>query len=158
MDRPLSVYSVDEFVNAASTLLAVKPEFVRFVLCGQRTDGRSALLDPLRNRLIQTEDLWCTRDYDSILGIDKHIRVRASLTLYVVGKAEDVLRKNIHVTYSWVRRSKLSVFNFVTNHKFSRAGHKHGSGPQDTQYLPWQMDRTFPASGSHSRSIYRTRK
>jgi hypothetical protein len=103
-DSEIDSLSLAEFCQQAKLLLDSDDtaSFTRFVLCGQH-EGRQVVVDAIRNR-IQYRDhhlLKGLRDYDSLLGIDKDIRVRTSLSLYPVARKEDTLRNNIHLDYSF---------------------------------------------------------
>jgi hypothetical protein len=101
-DLELENMSVYDFVNQASYLLGEDDQaaFVRFALTG-RHEGKQAVVDAILNSLPNSEELGVTRDYDSLLGIDKDIRVTGSLTVYPVSKKEDVLCKNVHIHYDF---------------------------------------------------------
>lgn len=97
--------SVLEFCQRAKELLRFNQEdFVRFVLTGQDIDDTQACIDPIRNRVTedQFDRLHLTRDYDSLLGISKHIHVQRHLTMCCVAKREDTLSTNIHIKYDFV--------------------------------------------------------
>lgn len=98
--------SLLEFCQRAKELLSInQPDFVRFVLTGRDTDGTQACIDPILNRVPQDHPLEIIRDYDSLLGISKTIRVQASITVYPVAKREDTLSKNIHIRYQFSKSS-----------------------------------------------------
>lgn len=90
-----------EFCNRAKRMLgASQSDFVRFVLTGCHA-GRQAYIDPIENWLTEDEELHVVRDYDSLLGIDKHICVQRYLTVYPVAKKEDMLCRNLHIQYEF---------------------------------------------------------
>lgn len=86
--------------RAEGLLLADQGKFVRFVLTGQ--DGNSqGCIDPIINRTSEDDVLRASRDYDSLLGISKHIEVDQHLTVYPVARHEDTLSRNIHIKHEF---------------------------------------------------------
>lgn len=94
--------SVYQFCNQANQLLQEEDfsGYVHFVLTG-RHDHKQAVINSILNRIPFDEDIGVTREYDSLLGIDKDIRLTCALTVYPVSKKEDVLSKNIHIRYNF---------------------------------------------------------
>ncbi len=104
MDRPVVEYSISDFCRQARDYIYPEPDkhtFIKFVLNGLH-EGRQVVLNPLLDRP-PAADLKTVRDYDSLLGVDRQVRVHADLTLNLLGKVEDVLSSNVHIKYSWVR-------------------------------------------------------
>ncbi|RXW13321.1 hypothetical protein EST38_g12530 [Candolleomyces aberdarensis] len=98
-------YTLAQFCERAHDLYMSNnsEEFVHFVLCGV-DEGRQASIDVIRNRVTSAEvpTLRISRDYDSILGIDRQIRVHARpITVTPVAKYEDTLKTNVHLKYSF---------------------------------------------------------
>jgi hypothetical protein len=95
-------YSLSEFCVTAKRLLGSDnaAEFVCFVLCGRYQDHQ-AIIDAYQNVLHESYTFKGLRDYDSLLGINKDIVVRTSLTLYPLARKEDTLKTNIHLDYSF---------------------------------------------------------
>ncbi|RXW21035.1 hypothetical protein EST38_g4823 [Candolleomyces aberdarensis] len=103
--RPVDSLTLEEFCTAAHELHDADrlEDFVHYVLTGI-CEGRQASIDVILNRIEDDEvqTLGITRDYDSVLGIDKHIRVIGKdITIWPVAKFEDTLKKNIHLSYSF---------------------------------------------------------
>ncbi|KAF8958753.1 hypothetical protein BDZ97DRAFT_1667945 [Flammula alnicola] len=106
MDLPITEFSLGEFCRQARDYVWPVPDkhtFIKFVLNGL-FDGRQVVLNPLLDRP-EAPNLKLVRDYDSLLGIDRHVRVHGELTLNVLGKVEDVLRTNIHLKHAWNHQS-----------------------------------------------------
>jgi hypothetical protein len=147
-DDPESL-SLAEFCQQAKLLLASEDtaSFIRFVLCGQH-DGRQFSVDAIRNRIRGAHPISGFRDFDSLLGIDKHIRIRSSLSLYPVARKEDTLYNNIHLDYSFdLEGSGVSNFTFnpaifQTLSHFSLLAFRHSSYPYNPQPLHWEMGST----------------
>ena len=101
-NRELQDMSVYQFCNQANQLLQEEgfAGYVRFVLTG-RHDHKQAVIDSILNRIPFDKDIGITRDYNSLLGIDKDVQLTCPLTVYPVSKKEDVLSKNIHVYYNF---------------------------------------------------------
>jgi hypothetical protein len=94
-------YSIGEFCETAKALLENDvPAFVRFMLCGHHPDHQ-VVVDPIQDRLDDDHRLKALRDFDSLLGIDKDIRVHSSLTLFPLARKEDTLRTNLHLKHSF---------------------------------------------------------
>ncbi|CAA7271230.1 unnamed protein product [Cyclocybe aegerita] len=93
-------HSLESFCVSAKRLLEAKDyhSFVRFVLSGVH-GGHQAFVDPILNRLSLDPEHEITglRDYDSLLGVDDEIQVDDSITIQVLGRVEDTLRKNVHI-------------------------------------------------------------
>jgi hypothetical protein len=106
--RNMSVYRFCE--EARELLDDDHASFVRFVLTG-RHDETQAVVDPILNSIPENEPIGVTRDYDSLLGIDKDIRLTCPLTVYPVSKKEDVLSKSIHIRFNFRNRK---VFSSLT--------------------------------------------
>jgi hypothetical protein len=128
--------SLLEFCNRAKGLLnASQSDFVQFVLTGRR-GGRQAYVDPILNRLTDDEELNVIRDYDSLLGIDRHLCVQRYITVYPVARKEDTLTRNLHIQYEFhTSRVRISFFFFkksVTHLLMSISGFIHGTGSQNT--------------------------
>ena len=89
------------FCERAKCLLnASQADFERFVLTG-RHSGTQFAIDPIRNRLPDFADVRVVRDYDSLLGISRQIRVANYLTVYPIARKEDTLSRNIHIEYEF---------------------------------------------------------
>lgn len=105
MDDTFTEFTLSEFCAEAKRLLenSTRHDFIRFVLNG-KLDGQQVIVNPLRDHLHRGDaaSIRGVRDFDSLLGIDAHVRVHTDLTLNVMGKNEDVLQNNIHIKYSWV--------------------------------------------------------
>lgn len=110
MNLPTQEYRVVDFCTEAERLLEeaqitkINHKFINFVLTGVH-DDRQAVVNPILNQIpaVDFDQLTINRDYDSLLGIDAQIHVQHPLTLYMMGKKEDILTSNIHLTHSWVR-------------------------------------------------------
>lgn len=99
--------SLGQDLNDSNTMGA----FTRFMLTGIHDDVQYQV-DPIKDTLREDHNIQALRDYDSMLGIHKHICVNAYLTVYPVSKFEDTLRHNIHIKYSFSNanvRTKLWV-------------------------------------------------
>jgi hypothetical protein len=98
-------YTLEEFCDRASELYGANQleEFVEFALCGI-DDDHQASIDVVRNRVLEADlpTLRVDRDYDSVLGIDRHIRVRGQpLVVNPVARFDDTLKTNVHLRYSF---------------------------------------------------------
>ncbi|KAF8808357.1 hypothetical protein BYT27DRAFT_7097079 [Phlegmacium glaucopus] len=105
-DLAQQTYTLDDFCTTAKRLhkLDDMAPFVRFVLCGIYQDDfeqHQAIIDPIQNRLHAGYPITGLRDFDSLLGIDKHIRVRSPLTVFPVARMQDTLHTNVHLSYSF---------------------------------------------------------
>jgi len=108
--------SVLQFCDYAKQLLSIdQGDFVRFVLLG-RNDGLQAYIDAIRNRLEDQEDIRVGRDYDSLLGISKHILVERYLTVYPVARKEDTLTHNIHIQYEFTTNDVCLLSFYCSSH------------------------------------------
>jgi len=135
--RSLSVYS---FCDQANDLLEEQDfaSFVRFVLTG-RHDNRQVVIDSILNRIPSDEDIGVMRDYDSLLGIDKNIRLTCPLTVYPVSK-EDVLSKNIHIYYNFTKatvRCHQLLAVAVANDSF--VGKFYSPSSLSPQHMHWKV-------------------
>lgn len=119
----LSSMSVYDFLNQASDLLEQdeQADFVRFVLTGRHED-KQAVVDAILNALPNDESISATRDYDSLLGIDKKIHVKGALTVYPASKSEDVLCKNIHVRHGFTNSRDRVSYSFSASASTTNAG------------------------------------
>ena len=43
------------------------------------------------------DEITVSRDYDSVIGFGKHIFLDCDITLHLVPKLEDTLRRNVHI-------------------------------------------------------------
>jgi hypothetical protein len=95
-------YSLTEYCKTAKILLdsGDSASFVEFVLCG-KYKNHQVVIDAIQNRLEPGYPIKGLRDFDSLLRIHKDIPVRSSLTLFPLGRKEDTLRTNIHLSYSF---------------------------------------------------------
>lgn len=94
-------YSIGKFCETAKALLDNDvAAFIRFMLCGHHPDHQ-VVVDPIQDRLDDDHRLKGLRDFDSLLGVDKDIRVRSSLTLFPLAKKDDTLRTNLHLKHSF---------------------------------------------------------
>ena len=102
-DNRISMSLLDFCQRSKALLQYDQTDFVRFVLTGQDVDGTQICIDPIRNRLTEGQygRMRCTRDYDSLLGIDKDILVDKALTLFPLAKRDDTLSSNIHIQYDF---------------------------------------------------------
>lgn len=106
--------SIEDFCHKSRDLYDADPaSFVRFALTG-RYGNKQAVVDPILNSVPDDERLGVVRDYDSLLGIDKDIKITCALTVFPVSKKEDVLTKNIHIHHSFTS-SKASFFKLNFN-------------------------------------------
>lgn len=104
--------SVERFCRVAKGLLAAdQAAFVRFVLCGIYNDSQ-VVVDPILSRMSGDEPLSVMRDYDSILGFDKDIKVKNFLMVYPVAKREDTLTTNVHLKHTFEGNS-VCLFIFL---------------------------------------------
>ncbi|KAJ2914049.1 hypothetical protein MD484_g6374, partial [Candolleomyces efflorescens] len=99
-------YTLHQFCQRAQELYEADhiEEFIRFVLCGTH-NGHQASIDVDGARVLPGEahTLLLSRDFDSILGLDDQIRVRGKpITISMVAKYEDTLKKNVHIDHSYV--------------------------------------------------------
>lgn len=107
-------------------------KFVRFVL-GGIDDGRQVVIDPILNTVGEHDQLRVRRDYDSLLGIDKNIRVRSSMIVYPVAKRENTLSANLHLTYTFTcSRVCTLLSNNILSHLRLFQGSVYSPGTQDT--------------------------
>ena len=111
-------YSVEQFCERAGEYHNSDDlqAFVQFVLCGI-DDGHQASIDVVCNRLRDRDlpSVLIDRDYDSVLGVDEHIRVRDQpLVIHPVAKFDDTLKTNVHLKYSFTN-STVSIPSFVAN-------------------------------------------
>jgi hypothetical protein len=91
-----------QFCRRSKELLDRDPtDFVRFVLTGQDTDGRKLCIDPILNRITLEDSLDFIRDYDSVLGISSHVRVKGPLYVYPVPKNDETLSHTIHIRHKF---------------------------------------------------------
>lgn len=98
-------YTLGEFCDRAGELYDANQleEFVEFALCGIDNDHQASV-DVIRNRVLEADipTLRIDRDYDSVLGIDRHIRVRDQpLVLNPIARFDDTLKANVHLRYSF---------------------------------------------------------
>lgn len=101
MDIDGTSKSLLEFCERAKHLLAVdQGDFVRYVLTKQDSDDTQTRIDPIVNRVSPDDVLTGFRDYDSLLGISRHIEVNEPLTVYAVGK-QDTLAQNLHIEHQF---------------------------------------------------------
>ena len=70
--------------------------FCKFVLTGV-LNGQQYQIDPIKHALGRADEIKASRDYDSVLGFGKHIFLDCDITLHLVPKLEDTLRRNIHI-------------------------------------------------------------
>ena len=98
--------SVPEFVTRAK-YLSQQPDatdvFCKFVLNGVH-EGQLFQVDPIKDAMDPGRHLYASRDYDSVLGLGKHIYLDCDVTIYPVCKLEDTLRRNIHIKHSFTNR------------------------------------------------------
>lgn len=94
--------TVSEFVERAKLFYGAGDmnNFARFVLTGVHA-GVQHHVDPIKDALRLDHGIQALRDYDSILGIDTNICIKANLLMYPVSKFEDTLRRNVHIKYSF---------------------------------------------------------
>lgn len=109
-------YSLGQFCDYAHELYTSErtDEFVDFVLSGIH-ENRQASIDVVLNRIPDEEipQLQLQRDYDSVLGIDKHIRIQdLPITVWLVPRFEDTLKTNVHLKYHFVNDT-VRVFSSV---------------------------------------------
>lgn len=95
-------YSLAEFNESAQDLLEPdkNPKFTRFVLTGE-ADDHQAVIDPNRNALPPADDLEISleRDYDSVLGISNHIRVKTPISISVYPDPTKFLCSSMHIRH-----------------------------------------------------------
>lgn len=110
-ESPRIEYSLRGFCDEAGNILEGDAQtpgddaaFVQFVVCGIHADGQ-AHVDPMLDRLQELEDISIHRDFDSVLGVCEHILVTQDLSLYPVARKQDVLQKNIHLSYHFTSSS-----------------------------------------------------
>ncbi|KAF8868356.1 hypothetical protein CPB84DRAFT_1857950 [Gymnopilus junonius] len=101
-DYPHVNMSVAQFCIHAKSILDAKDNagFVKFVLMGIH-HTQQAIVDPILDHMTKYEGLSIMCDYDSLLGIDRDIRVQSNLTVYPLAKREDTLQTNIHLKYTF---------------------------------------------------------
>ena len=120
---PRRVYTLSEFNRAARQLFQLieehpdSPErwvaarrFVNFTLTGQHQPrGHQAVVDPTRGTSVGWEDdIFTTRDFDSLLGIAKEILVDSNIFVYPVSNSSDTLSTSIHLKYA-IERGNVSI-------------------------------------------------
>ncbi|RXW12448.1 hypothetical protein EST38_g13406, partial [Candolleomyces aberdarensis] len=102
--RLVDVMSLEDFCNKAHELHEEDVDaFMHFAITGVSGD-RQASIDVVRNRILDDEvpTLTISRDYDSVLGIDKHVRIRyQDITIWPIAKHEDSLKRSIHLKYAF---------------------------------------------------------
>ena len=70
--------------------------FCKFVLTGV-LNGQQYQIDPIKHALGRADEITVSRDYDSVIGFGKHIFLDCDITLHLVPKLEDTLRRNVHI-------------------------------------------------------------
>jgi hypothetical protein len=103
--RRTRAFSLSEFCDHAEALHTTGDisGFVNFVLCGF-VDDHQASVDINFNAVQDTDldDLEISRDIDSMLGIDKDVRIRRRhLTIWPIPKYKETLKRNLHFKYSF---------------------------------------------------------
>lgn len=106
--------SVAQFCQRAGEYMETDPaKFVRYVLNGLE-DETEITLNPLLDALQDSEELDAKRDYDSLLGINSNILVKAELSMFPAPKLTDTLQTSIHINHpfliSSVSDSKICLF------------------------------------------------
>jgi len=104
------VYTLDAFSITCNELLSDQNrlgDFVRFALTGGNYDPdgintHQAVIDPIQNILDDNHLVDVVRDYDSLLGLTRHIAFNSAITVYPAAKFEDTLSKNIHIKVNLV--------------------------------------------------------
>ncbi|KAI6111421.1 hypothetical protein F5141DRAFT_1003861 [Pisolithus sp. B1] len=101
---PFHTYSLKDFIEEAAAIRADEDDphrcssFERFVLTGRNeARGHQAVLDPLRNRIARDSPVNISRDYDSLIGISKHVRIREHLYILPVSRHEKALTTSVHL-------------------------------------------------------------
>lgn len=114
---PLNSLTVSEFCQRSADLedQGDLEAFVRFTLTGVH-DGKQVVVDPIRDRLTDDHLLSATRDYDSLLGIDRNCVVQAPLTLYPKTHNWDTLTKKIFIKFGF---TNAHVSSFHSQSQFS---------------------------------------
>lgn len=95
--------SLTEFVTRAKWLAEHQdaPDvFCKFVLNGVHEDQQYQV-DPIKDAIGRNDAVYVYRDYDSVLGLGKHIYLNCDVTLHPVSKIEDTLQRNIHIKRSF---------------------------------------------------------
>ena len=77
--------------------------FCKFVSNGAH-EGQRFQVDPIKNAMDPGRHVYASRDYDSVLGLGKHIYLDCDVTIHPVCKLEDTLRCNIHIKHSFTNR------------------------------------------------------
>lgn len=105
-EPPVRSYTVEEFVARAKRFHGADDmdNFAKFVLTGVY-NGLQHQVDAIKDALQDDHGIQALRDYDSVLGIDANICIRAELTMYPVSKFEDTLRRNIHIKRSFTNQT-----------------------------------------------------
>lgn len=104
-ERNIVGQSLAEFNEACNFYLGQNnfPGFISHALCGQGDSldrGRyQVTIDPILNRLDEDHPISILRDYDSLIGVSPHIRVKGALRIYAIAKHEDALQNNIHLSH-----------------------------------------------------------
>jgi hypothetical protein len=102
LDPAPSSMTLRQFCRRAKDLLDIdQTQFARFVLTGKDTDGSQSFIDPILNRITPEASLNFIRDYDSLLGFSRQVRITTSLTVYPVPKNEDTLCHTIHIKHQF---------------------------------------------------------
>jgi hypothetical protein len=103
--RKTRAFSLSEFCDHAEALHTAGDisGFINFVLCGFIDDDQASI-DINFNAVQDTDldDLEISRDIDSMLGIDKDVRIRGRhLTIWPIPKYKETLKRNLHFKYSF---------------------------------------------------------
>ena len=102
-DGDVASVSLTEFVSRAQWLAEGQDAadvFCKFVLNGVYK-GRQYQVDPIKHLKGTADEVYARRDYDSVIGIGKHIYLNCDVTLHPVCKIEDTLQRNIHLKRSF---------------------------------------------------------
>jgi hypothetical protein len=75
-------------------------DFVKMALCGLY-NGSQIAVDAILDRMDDREQFEGSRDYDSLLGISEHIRIRGPLTVYPIAKHDDTLKTDLHIKHTF---------------------------------------------------------
>ncbi|KAF9455564.1 hypothetical protein BDZ94DRAFT_1316104 [Collybia nuda] len=129
MPLPTISMSIQDFCLHAKTLLRDEKhtEFVFMMLTGV-FDGHQVVIDAIIDSVDSYEVITGTRDFDSVIGIAKNIRIASPLTVHPVPKHDDTLTRDIHLKYRYTTSEgtlylpvhkvpNLCVAKYDTHHK-----------------------------------------